>query len=88
MTGYLPIGFEVGAEITYPISEATSSGLLNVSAQVINTFNFLIITKTLPTEYSIYLNLLFSTHLNGYFFKLVQTDINNYFYKSLLQKTT
>jgi len=34
MTGYLPIGFEVGAEITYPISEATSSGLLNVSAQV------------------------------------------------------
>ena len=38
MTGYLPIGFEVGAEITYPISEATSSGLLNVSAQVINIF--------------------------------------------------
>ena len=38
MTGYLPIGFEVGAEITYPISEATSSGLLNVSAQVIYTF--------------------------------------------------
>ena len=28
MTGYLPIGFEFGAEITYPQSEATSSGLL------------------------------------------------------------
>ncbi|XP_076816453.1 choline/ethanolamine transporter flvcr2a-like [Clavelina lepadiformis] len=33
MTGYLPIGFEFAAEITYPVSEATSSGLLNVSAQ-------------------------------------------------------
>ena len=28
MTGYLPIGFEFGAEITYPQSEATSSALL------------------------------------------------------------
>lgn len=34
MTGYLPIGFEFAAEITFPESEATSSGLLNVSAQV------------------------------------------------------
>jgi len=33
MTGYLPIGFEFAAEITFPTSEATSSGLLNVSAQ-------------------------------------------------------
>jgi len=31
MTGYLPIGFEFGAEITYPQSEATSSALLNFS---------------------------------------------------------
>ena len=36
MTGYLPIGFEFAAEITFPESEATSSGLLNVSAQVSN----------------------------------------------------
>ena len=28
MTGYLPIGFEFGAEITYPESEATSAALL------------------------------------------------------------
>ena len=34
MTGYLPIGFEFGAEITYPESEASSSGLLNCAAQV------------------------------------------------------
>lgn len=33
MTGYLPIGFEFAAELTYPISEGTSSGLLNASAQ-------------------------------------------------------
>lgn len=34
MTGYLPIGFEFGVEITYPESEGTSSGLLNAFAQV------------------------------------------------------
>ena len=34
MTGYLPVGFEFAAEITYPESEGTSSGLLNLSAQV------------------------------------------------------
>ncbi|MFH4976006.1 hypothetical protein AB6A40_002715 [Gnathostoma spinigerum] len=34
MTGYLPIGFEFAAEITFPVPEATSSGLLNGAAQV------------------------------------------------------
>jgi len=34
MTGYLPVGFELAAEITFPESEGTSSGLLNASAQV------------------------------------------------------
>ena len=38
MTGYLPVGFEFAAEITYPESEGTSSGLLNASAQVRNPF--------------------------------------------------
>ncbi|KAG9509333.1 putative MFS-type transporter C09D4.1 [Fragariocoptes setiger] len=34
MTGYLPLGFEFAAEITYPHSENTTAGLLNLSAQV------------------------------------------------------
>ena len=34
MTGYLPVGFDFGVEITYPESEGTSSGLLNASAQI------------------------------------------------------
>ncbi|KAG8448955.1 hypothetical protein GDO86_015865 [Hymenochirus boettgeri] len=34
MTGYLPLGFEFAAELTHPESEGTSSGLLNVAAQV------------------------------------------------------
>ncbi|KAK2723563.1 uncharacterized MFS-type transporter C09D4.1-like isoform X2 [Artemia franciscana] len=34
MTGYLPVGFEFAAELTYPEPEGTSSGLLNASAQV------------------------------------------------------
>ncbi|KAL7670143.1 hypothetical protein ACOME3_005081 [Neoechinorhynchus agilis] len=34
MTGFLPIGFELAAEITYPIMEDISSGVLNWSAQI------------------------------------------------------
>ena len=34
MTGYLPLGFEFAAEITYPQSANTPAGLLNLSAQV------------------------------------------------------
>jgi FLVCR family feline leukemia virus subgroup C receptor-related protein len=34
MTGYLPVGFEFAAELTFPESEGTSSGLLNASAQI------------------------------------------------------
>ncbi|CAL1540826.1 unnamed protein product [Lymnaea stagnalis] len=34
MTGYLPVGFEFAAELTFPESEGTSSGLLNAAAQI------------------------------------------------------
>ncbi|CAG0881273.1 unnamed protein product [Cyprideis torosa] len=34
MTGYLAMGFEFAAELTYPEPEGTTSGLLNASAQV------------------------------------------------------
>ncbi|XP_050519850.1 feline leukemia virus subgroup C receptor-related protein 2-like [Daktulosphaira vitifoliae] len=35
MTGYLPVGYELAIEITYPIAEGTSSGLLNGGTQLI-----------------------------------------------------
>lgn len=34
MTGYLPVGFEFAAELTYPEPEGTSAGLLNSAVQV------------------------------------------------------
>lgn len=34
MTGYLPIGFEFAAEVSYPQPEGTSAGLLNMAAQI------------------------------------------------------
>lgn len=34
MTGYLPVGFEFAAELTYPEPEGTSAGLLNAVTQV------------------------------------------------------
>ncbi|GMT27943.1 hypothetical protein PFISCL1PPCAC_19240, partial [Pristionchus fissidentatus] len=34
MTGYLPIGFEFAAELTFPAAEGTVGGLLNAAAQI------------------------------------------------------
>ena len=34
MTGYLAVGYEFAAELTYPEPEVTSSGLLNCSANI------------------------------------------------------
>lgn len=34
MNGYLLVGYELSAELTYPESEGTSTGLLNSSGQV------------------------------------------------------
>ncbi|KAF5296867.1 hypothetical protein FQA39_LY12385 [Lamprigera yunnana] len=38
MTSIIPIGLEVGVELTYPEPEGTSSGLLNASAQIFGIF--------------------------------------------------
>lgn len=34
MTGYLPVGFEFVAQVTRPVPEGTSSGLVNCCAQI------------------------------------------------------
>jgi FLVCR family feline leukemia virus subgroup C receptor-related protein len=34
MTGYLPVGFELAAELTFPEPEGTSTGILNASVQI------------------------------------------------------
>lgn len=36
MTGFMPVGFELVSEVTYPEPEGTSCGLLNSSAEVTN----------------------------------------------------
>lgn len=41
MTGYLAVGFEFAAEVTYPEPEGTTAGILNAAAQV--TFIFPIV---------------------------------------------
>ncbi|MGH0122205.1 UNVERIFIED_CONTAM: hypothetical protein FKN15_026326 [Acipenser sinensis] len=51
MTGYLPVGFEFGVEMTYPVPEGTSSGLLNASAQVFGII-FTLIQGKLTTDYN------------------------------------
>ncbi|XP_033503711.1 choline/ethanolamine transporter FLVCR1 [Epinephelus lanceolatus] len=51
MTGYLPLGFEFGVEITYPESEGTSSGLLNAFAQIFGII-FTLIQGKLTTDFT------------------------------------
>nr|XP_026693930.1 feline leukemia virus subgroup C receptor-related protein 2-like isoform X1 [Ciona intestinalis]XP_026693931.1 feline leukemia virus subgroup C receptor-related protein 2-like isoform X1 [Ciona intestinalis] len=50
MTGYLPIGFEFAAELTYPVSEGTSSGLLNASAQIFGIVFTLCMGQLIPAS--------------------------------------
>ncbi|XP_034102372.1 feline leukemia virus subgroup C receptor-related protein 2 [Drosophila albomicans] len=49
MTGYLPVGFEFGAELTFPEPEGTSSGLLNASAQTFGIIFTLFYSELLDT---------------------------------------
>ncbi|XP_048841482.1 feline leukemia virus subgroup C receptor-related protein 1 isoform X2 [Brienomyrus brachyistius] len=51
MTGYLPLGFEFGVEITYPESEGTSSGLLNAFAQLFGII-FTLIQGRIMTDHT------------------------------------
>ncbi|VDL97975.1 unnamed protein product [Schistocephalus solidus] len=43
-SGFLPLGFEYAAEITYPANEGLSSGLLNMTAHIIGIFLTLVST--------------------------------------------
>ncbi|CAH8536590.1 unnamed protein product [Schistosoma turkestanicum] len=62
MTGYLSIGFELAAELTYPESEGLTSGLLNTSAQI---FGLILIHVATPlrTHYGVLPANLFLTGL-------------------------
>ncbi|XP_037954951.1 feline leukemia virus subgroup C receptor-related protein 2 isoform X1 [Teleopsis dalmanni] len=50
MTGYLPVGFEFGAELTYPGPEGTSAGILNAGAQLFGII-FTMLYSELLTSY-------------------------------------
>lgn len=50
MTGYLPVGFEFGAELTYPEPEGTSAGILNAFAQIFGV-SFTLIYGQLFSEF-------------------------------------
>ena len=53
----LPVGYSFGSELTYPISETMSNGVLSLFAQLVGTGITSICTKLIDKEpiYSIYL---------------------------------
>ncbi|KAK7595318.1 hypothetical protein V9T40_013143 [Parthenolecanium corni] len=65
MNGYLTVGYEFGAELTYPESEATSSGLLNASGELFGVIAVIVAEiilysfSSLITNISLVLMLLF-----------------------------
>ena len=63
MTGYLPIGFEFAAEITYPAAEGTTSGLLNASAQVFGIVLTLLMGKVMHGINTFWCNIIMSSIL-------------------------
>lgn len=65
MTGYLPVGFEFAAELTYPEPEGTSSGILNAGAQVFGISFTLLYSYILDSFGDIAANLVMATFLVG-----------------------
>lgn len=63
MTGYLPVGFEMAAELTYPEPEGTSSGILNAGAQVFGILFTMLYSEILDTFGDIQANLLMAGFL-------------------------
>uniref|UniRef100_A0A1B6KB51 Choline/ethanolamine transporter FLVCR1 n=1 Tax=Graphocephala atropunctata TaxID=36148 RepID=A0A1B6KB51_9HEMI len=58
MTGYLPVGFELAAELTYPEPEGTSAGLLNAGAQVFGIFFTMFSSYVLTTQGDLWANVM------------------------------
>nr|XP_042910306.1 feline leukemia virus subgroup C receptor-related protein 1 isoform X2 [Parasteatoda tepidariorum] len=63
MTGYLPAGFDFGAEITYPEPEAMSGSLLNASTQIFSILFTHAASSLLQNYNDFYSNILFSSSL-------------------------
>jgi MFS transporter, FLVCR family, feline leukemia virus subgroup C receptor-related protein len=63
MTGYLPVGFEFAAELTYPEPEGTSSGILNAGVQCFGIAFTLLYSDILDRFGDIAANLLMVTFL-------------------------
>jgi MFS transporter, FLVCR family, feline leukemia virus subgroup C receptor-related protein len=63
MTGYLPVGFEFAAELTYPEPEGTSSGLLNAVVQVFGITFTMLYSEILDSYGDIAANLVMATFL-------------------------
>lgn len=63
MTGYLPVGFEFAAELTYPEPEGTSSGILNAGAQVFGITFTILYSELLDTFGDIAANLVMAIFL-------------------------
>ncbi|CAD7092327.1 unnamed protein product [Hermetia illucens] len=57
MTGYLPIGFEFAAELTFPEPEGTASGLLNAASQVFGILFTMLYSELLENYGDIYANI-------------------------------
>ena len=39
LAGYMPVGFELGSEITYPEPEGTTGGLVILATQIMSVFH-------------------------------------------------
>lgn len=79
MTGFLPVCFEFGAEITYPESEGISSALLNESAEVSKTkymAHFLLLLRVTHSEFRYFEKLMGFFMLLIYLFPQFETKRN------------
>ncbi|KAI1731627.1 major facilitator superfamily domain-containing protein [Ditylenchus destructor] len=77
MTGYLPLGFEFAAELTFPIAEGTTSGLLNGSSQIFGVLMTIGMGKVIYAMSIFWCNIMMSGFLliGAFLTALIKSDL-------------
>ncbi|KAJ9582459.1 hypothetical protein L9F63_003152 [Diploptera punctata] len=60
LAGYMPVGFELGSEITYPEPEGTTAGLVILTTQIVSVFHAMAYSELVRTLGDLWANIIMS----------------------------
>ena len=63
LAGYMPVGFELGSEITYPEPEGTTAGLILFVTQIVSVFHAMAYSELVRSLGDLWANVIISASL-------------------------